>query len=158
NESCETELSRSIRLGCYDIILPQTNEQFRNMFSLFSVKKLNLPELLMNGFLKLRKRSIVQHRKDSLLLNDYPKLEQSYNELKNISSPTLILWGRDDKLYTYFGADYFRSIIPNSKALILNDCGHFMGLDQGKKIGDYITQFYDKNCPATSRISTKTIS
>ncbi|CAF1075553.1 unnamed protein product [Didymodactylos carnosus] len=155
NEACETELARSIRLGCYETILPQTNEQFRNMLSVFSVKKLNFPGPLMNGFLELRKRSIVQHRKvlDSLLSIEYPKLEQSYNELKNISCPTLILWGRDDKLYRYSGADYFKSIIPNSEAIILDECGHFMGLDQGEKIANYITQFYDKNCADTSRVS-----
>jgi len=31
--------------------------------------------------------------------NDYPNLEQSYEQLKNLPCPALIFWGRQDQVY-----------------------------------------------------------
>jgi pimeloyl-ACP methyl ester carboxylesterase len=34
----------------------------------------------------------------SLLEYDYPNLDNHYQQLKNLTSPTLILWGRQDRV------------------------------------------------------------
>ncbi|CAF4952042.1 unnamed protein product, partial [Rotaria socialis] len=72
----------------------------------------------------------------SLLEHDYPYLNQRYQELNQISCPTLILWGREDQLFTVDGAHYFLKLIPKSEAIIFDDCGHFMAIDKPLEVAE----------------------
>lgn len=44
--------------------------------------------------------------------------------LPNISTPTLLIWGRDDRITPIHVAHEFASMIPNTKLVVLNECGH----------------------------------
>jgi len=121
NEQCETELTQQIRLGTYKALLPETPEELYAMINMMTVKKINAPQLFINGFLHLRLRLIQEHKKgninhyniqgnnvlfyfiivlSSLLEYDYPNLENHYQQLKNLTNPILILWGRQDRVFS----------------------------------------------------------
>ena len=99
----------------------------------------------------------------SLLADDYPNLENHYQQLTNLRSPTLILWGRQDKVfyYTYVtlkcdyalfqvytaeGADYFLQLIPNAEKIVFDDCGHFMAIDKPDETAEHIMDFFNRHC------------
>jgi pimeloyl-ACP methyl ester carboxylesterase len=44
--------------------------------------------------------------------------------LKNVTMPTLILWGRDDKLIPVGSAAWFSQHLPNARVTVLEDVGH----------------------------------
>jgi pimeloyl-ACP methyl ester carboxylesterase len=44
--------------------------------------------------------------------------------LKNITAPTVIIWGRDDELIPVSSAAWFNSQLPNSRVTILEHVGH----------------------------------
>lgn len=46
------------------------------------------------------------------------------DELKKIEAPTLILWGKMDRIIDVKNADIFESLIPNSRKVIFDDVGH----------------------------------
>jgi hypothetical protein len=54
---------RQLRLGKYDIVLPETHKQFYVTADALSMKKIHLRRLLANGYLKLRLSMLDQHRK-----------------------------------------------------------------------------------------------
>lgn len=44
--------------------------------------------------------------------------------LPDISAPTLIVWGREDRAVNYQNAEVFQSHIPDARTVILDDVGH----------------------------------
>ncbi|CAF1492081.1 unnamed protein product [Adineta steineri] len=146
NEQCETDLIRQIRSGVYNGLLPETPEELCQMIHSLAVKRINMPGPFMNGFLHLRLRLLDEHKKvlTSLLKYDYPNIESGYQKLRQMTRPTLILWGRQDQVYTFNGAEYFCSLLPITECVIFDDCGHFMAIDKPEETANSIITFIDK--------------
>ncbi|CAF3738248.1 unnamed protein product [Rotaria socialis] len=138
DEKYETARIKQLRQGNYEVLLPETTEQLSDMIRSLTVKPIRLPEIFLNGFLRLRLPLLEEHTNvlKSLLEHDYPYLNQRYQELNQISCPTLILWGREDQLFTVDGAHYFLKLIPKSEAIIFDDCGHFMAIDKPLEVAE----------------------
>jgi len=56
-----------------------------------------------------------------------PRLETLFPK---ITAPTLVLWGRDDKLFPSVLADAFAAQIKGARAELIPDAGHFPHIDQ----------------------------
>lgn len=61
--------------------------------------------------------------------------------LKKISVPTLILWGREDRMTPVSDAYYANKMIKNSKLVILEDQGHQLPYKKVKKVAEKITKW-----------------
>jgi pimeloyl-ACP methyl ester carboxylesterase len=44
--------------------------------------------------------------------------------LPHISTPTLLIWGREDKITPIHVAHEFESMMPNTKLVVVSECGH----------------------------------
>jgi pimeloyl-ACP methyl ester carboxylesterase len=53
-----------------------------------------------------------------------PSSAPATDALQRITAPTLILWGRDDKLIPVTSAAWFSRQLPNARVTILDDVGH----------------------------------
>lgn len=53
-----------------------------------------------------------------------PRITATDAQLKSIATPTLILWGREDRLIPVVGARILERDIPNSRAVIYDGIGH----------------------------------
>lgn len=53
-----------------------------------------------------------------------PNPDYVHEHLKDINIPTLIIWGKDDKVIPENNADYMHSIIKDSKLVVIPDSGH----------------------------------
>lgn len=62
--------------------------------------------------------------------------------LKQIKNETLIIWGKDDKLFSVEYGEAAAKIIPNAKLRIIQDAGHLPLMDQpeifNKILGDFL--------------------
>jgi pimeloyl-ACP methyl ester carboxylesterase len=67
------------------------------------------PQAFIDRYFKSRLRVLDDQKKlpQSVLENEYPNLEQYYEKLKDIKCPTLILWGREDKVCNLFKKNIF---------------------------------------------------
>lgn len=70
-----------------------------------------------------------------------PKLEK---RLRRISSPSLIIWGKDDQLISSAYGEAYKNAIPNAKLALLDDCGHVPVVEQVDKTVDLIKDFLAK--------------
>ncbi|MEQ8969486.1 MAG: alpha/beta hydrolase [Coleofasciculus sp. C1-SOL-03] len=68
----------------------------------------------------------------------YPPIAQ---KLSKIQQPTLILWGKDDRILGTKYAHKFEAAIPNSQLLWIDDCGHVPHLEKPEITAEYIQQF-----------------
>lgn len=63
------------------------------------------------------------------------------NQLKDIEQPTLILWGKQDKILGIKDAPKFAQGISNSKLVWIDNCGHVPHLEQPQVTATEILEF-----------------
>ena len=64
---------------------------------------------------------------------------------KNIKSPTLIVWGKEDHETPLYMAKRFKKLIKNSKLIILNNGGHFAFLEYKLEFFSAVNKFLEEN-------------
>lgn len=64
-----------------------------------------------------------------------------YDTIKDISQPTLILWGESDKIMGRKDAAKFEKSIANSQLIWIPNCGHVPHLEQSQLTAQYILEF-----------------
>ena len=76
------------------------------------------------------------------------------DELKRLNLPTLIVWGREDKVTPPAVAESFRSQIDDAQLKFLDACGHAPNLEQPAAFTELLRQFLpecfaDESAPST---------
>jgi 2-hydroxy-6-oxonona-2,4-dienedioate hydrolase len=66
-------------------------------------------------------------------------------QVMSITAPTLIMHGRDDRVVPYENALMLVTAIANSRAVIVNRCGHWMMLEHGDEFNRVVTDFVENN-------------
>ncbi len=61
--------------------------------------------------------------------------------IKNITQPTLIIWGKEDQLISYQNASLFKQDIRNSRMLVLDKVGHIPMEEAPMEVADAILKF-----------------
>ena len=115
-----------------------------NAYSAFSmmVEKGEVQEKLVNDFVtrmtlpnaKLAFLSTVLGIRNS---NDFE------DKIRKIKSPTLIVWGKQDKMIPVEYASSFMSAISESKFVEMPGCGHVPHVEQPKKFAEIVLSFLD---------------
>jgi pimeloyl-ACP methyl ester carboxylesterase len=74
---------------------------------------------------------------------DYWQAEDSFSRanMPKIAVPTLILWGRQDKLIPVSAAEIFKSLIPGSQAIVYDDGGHVLQEDLAERTAADVRAF-----------------
>jgi pimeloyl-ACP methyl ester carboxylesterase len=67
-----------------------------------------------------------------------PRLPQ---HLHRIACPTLILWGRQDKLIPLSHGEYLAQHIPGAKLQVFEDCGHMLPFEKPAEFGGSVAKF-----------------
>ena len=70
--------------------------------------------------------------------------ETLFDDLRNISVPTLILHGTHDLVCPFEFAEYMNTMIPNSKLVPLTESGHAPFYDQKDEVSDELNKFTKK--------------
>ena len=61
--------------------------------------------------------------------------------LKRVSTPTLILWGREDAIVPVECADLYRQAIRNSRVHLIERCGHSPQIEKPQEFLDAVVPF-----------------
>jgi 2-hydroxy-6-oxonona-2,4-dienedioate hydrolase len=65
----------------------------------------------------------------------------SEEQARGIAAPTLILWGEHDKLLDPADAAELDRVIPNSRAVLIDKCGHIPQLEQPEQFNRLVADF-----------------
>ncbi len=60
------------------------------------------------------------------------------HRLAGIRIPVTILQGKQDRLFSIASAKHLQSLIPGSKLIEVDNCGHAMVFDQHRKVSDFL--------------------
>ncbi len=62
-------------------------------------------------------------------------------EVAKITAPTLLVWGNNDTITPPFVGEEFHKLIPNSKLLFIDECGHAPMMEQPEEFNRYLNDF-----------------
>lgn len=61
--------------------------------------------------------------------------------LKHLPNPTLVLWGRDDKVNRPSGGPLLLNLMPNAELVMTSHTGHWMQLERADLFNQLVTEF-----------------
>lgn len=74
-----------------------------------------------------------------------PMVRLNQEMIPTITAPTLLMHGRDDRVTSFTHAIRLAGMIRNSRALIVNRCGHWLQLEHAKEFNSAVHRFLDDN-------------
>ncbi|CAF3992849.1 unnamed protein product [Rotaria sordida] len=146
-EEYETDLLQQLRSGTYHSILPETLKQYHAAVKSLSEKKIRLTRLLTKKYFKTHLHTVNQYQRilQVAFEHDYPNLGETYKQLKYLTCPAFIIWGREDKLCHPAGAHYLAKLLSKSELIIFDNCGHLITIDKPEETADAIINFLERN-------------
>jgi pimeloyl-ACP methyl ester carboxylesterase len=75
------------------------------------------------------------------------------SELPRLAVPTLLVWGKDDRITPPEVAERFHALIPRSELVFLPNCGHTAMLEQPQAFADVVAQWLQETAPQRRRAS-----
>jgi pimeloyl-ACP methyl ester carboxylesterase len=64
--------------------------------------------------------------------------------LGGVSTPTLIVWGRDDRIVPPECGERYQKTLPHARLEIVDGAGHFVDMEQPTRLADLVTRFIDQ--------------
>lgn len=122
------------RRGDYDYITKKTEEVFYD-------PKVATKELVDEVF------DTVNDRKKALnvILTAKSAIRQNMEEhLHKLTMPSLLIWGKEDKVTPAFVGEKFDQLLPNSQLHLLNKCGHAAMMELPKEFNRILEEFLEK--------------
>jgi len=74
-----------------------------------------------------------------------PMVRLDQQRIPTISAPALLMHGRDDRVTSFAHAIRLAGVIQNSRALIVNRCGHWLQLEHAKEFNSMVQRFIEDN-------------
>lgn len=62
-------------------------------------------------------------------------------ELHKITAPALLIWGNNDTITPPFVGEEFHKLLPNSKLMFIDKCGHAPMMEQPQIFNEYLQEF-----------------
>src|SRR5262249_20814089 len=61
--------------------------------------------------------------------------------LPRVTNPTLIVWGREDRIVPVACGEQYRRPLPDSRLVVLDDCGHLPPFEQPDRFARLVLDF-----------------
>jgi pimeloyl-ACP methyl ester carboxylesterase len=61
--------------------------------------------------------------------------------LRGVQTPTLIVWGAEDRIIPRECSELYQAAIPNSRLQLIDDCGHFPHYEKPQELAEKVLQF-----------------
>lgn len=66
------------------------------------------------------------------------------DKLHTITAPTLLIWGKEDQITPAFVGERFHEMMPNSKLIILDECGHAPMMEYPAIFNEHLEAFLEE--------------
>jgi 4,5:9,10-diseco-3-hydroxy-5,9,17-trioxoandrosta-1(10),2-diene-4-oate hydrolase len=63
------------------------------------------------------------------------------NFLPRVTNPTLIVWGREDRIVPVVCGEQYRKLLPNARLAVLDRCGHLPPIEQPDTFARLVLDF-----------------
>lgn len=118
-----------------------SNSAFKNFIDFSMQKPPFLPDFIINVLVKDK---CARAKLEKIIFDDMVKDSDLTAIAKKISIPTLILWGKKDRILHIDNAKLFNSTIKNSKLIVFDDLGHVPLLEDPDRVALSAKYFIQK--------------
>ncbi|KAH0630295.1 hypothetical protein JD844_013197 [Phrynosoma platyrhinos] len=150
------ELQKSQRLASENPLVPLNMKESDNLFKVgvFSAKvprqvKISTEDhnaticlVIIKGLLKQHEHDRKFYLKCFIDLSRGENMYHLHDNMSKITTPTQVIWGKNDKILDPSGAEILASAIPGTQVHMLDKCGHFILIDLPKIPIDLIMDFH----------------
>jgi abhydrolase domain-containing protein 6 len=111
------------------ILLYENEDQFDRLLDALFYRKPFLPKFLKRYFAQ---RGAMNYRFRAKILQDLEKsgIDILEDRLQRVQAPTLILWGKNDRILNVSGSEKFQKGLRNGRTILLEECGHVVFFDR----------------------------
>jgi len=131
------------RLGSNPMLNINNKSDYKKMLSLAMVKPPYIPEWILDVLAENMSEKAALNKKiyiDSENSNDLTPI------LSNIIAPSLVIWGKEDKVLHVDNAEMFNQHLPNCTNVVLEKIGHAPMVECPKITSEHILKFLDAGC------------
>lgn len=96
-------------------------------------------------------RRVVTTRATALRVLQFARAAKRHNleaELPRITAPTLLVWGKEDRITPVEVALQFHALIPDSELVYVTNCGHAPMLERPDAFGEIVGEWLRETAPA----------
>ena len=124
-------------------LIPRNAEQFHTTLDWAASQSVGVPGFVITEMGKEKAANAEVADKVWQDMNLDPALRlKGRGVLPRITTPTLILWGREDRLLSLENVDIFQKELPDSRAVILDDVGHIPMAEAPEQSADAFAEFW----------------
>lgn len=117
-----------------------TKEAIKNAYQMMIGEGKQVSEISIERFLNNMSRPNAKMVFLSTLLG-LKNAPDIFDKLERISIPTLLIWGKEDKLIPFEYAGQFASSIKNCKFIPMDGCGHSPYVEDPEKLSELVVEF-----------------
>lgn len=133
----ENELVKELKKG-KNPLLVSTDEEYEHLLYLCFEKQPYIPWAVRSHLAAVA----IKHRDfNEKVFKEFATDFVLEKRMKDIKTKTLILWGDKDKILDVSGAGVLEKGIPNSKKVIMKDCGHTPMIERPEETAGYYLEF-----------------
>lgn len=128
-------------------LLPESAQEFRAMLDIvmYDPQRFTFHDHMLDAIVRVQSKHYPYIRRVlSDVINGGETAEEITRRTTNTDIPCLVIWGRDDKICHPSGAKLAKKLKPQTKVILLNECGHCISVDRPGKTARFITQFINK--------------
>lgn len=100
-----------------------------------------LPGMVDQAYAELSRRSAARAL---VRLGRSAKNDHLGERLGEVRHPTLLAWGRNDRVTPPEVAEQFRDLIPGSRLEWIDQCGHAPQVERSRELGEIVARFLDE--------------
>lgn len=134
----ESEYVGLLKKGINPLVVGST-EEFKELMSFVMEKKPYIPGMIYEVLAEKKiARKAIDKKVFQDMITDINKMEGLLSEIK---SPTLIIWGQNDRVIHVDNAEAFHKKIDGSQKIIFENVGHLPMIEAPEKTGEHFARF-----------------
>ncbi len=134
----KSELTINLENG-FNPLLVNDIKDYDRLLNFIFVKKPYIPDIIKGYFAE---KAVKNRSFNEKIFQDLRAEKNTVEEsLSKIKSPTLIIWGDTDRVIHVSSVEVFKKYIPNSKSVIMKDCGHSPQIERPEEVASHIFGF-----------------
>jgi pimeloyl-ACP methyl ester carboxylesterase len=118
--STPSELALTVQKTGFNPLMARSEDEFENVF-LFSMSE---PPFIPRAMLDVLARERIRNFDLEAKIFEQIRSDRLEDRIRGLETPTLIVWGREDRAIHVDTAGVLHGMLPNSKVVILDGIGH----------------------------------
>jgi len=131
----QSELAKIVEAQQHNILLIRNPDDYAHAFDFVMSKPPFIPRPILNV---LAQNSIINEPLSEKIFNQITT-DSVEQRVKGLKTPTLIVWGDEDRVINPLTAEVLYKMMPNSRVIIMNGIGHIPMLEKPEQAAeDYL--------------------